>query len=376
MQIHSEHAPTAFTALVLAAGALALTGCGSRTEAIGNVDAPAKEATAIKRAVLASACLPRHRCRVGRIRIASSNSSYADAGIIDPKFGVAAWAVLHRDGGDWKVIDLGISAVGCGVVADQVKRDLLLGCPGVKRTGRPAPRPIYTNANWRRVVANPDWHKGARASFYGRIRAIRQESTGTYFWIFANLEKSQSTIVTVPDTTTSLYQDDFVKVVGQIKGLFRGQAIFGVKFRGPLVAASRVKRVPPLSVRSTPNNASFANPFVEADVVFDPWKLEWAQDETRVFMRVTNKSSSPLSIFPDEAHLTVSGRTYDTAFSDRRYPQLAVTLRPKATTSGVIVFAPMKVNFNNMKLTFSVRSFDTSVGDNGNLEVSWTWHGR
>lgn len=89
-------------------------------------------AGAIRRYVATSGCCATSRFAVPRIRISATDPDFASADLLGwdaagtPIQG--AVAVLRRDAGTWKVLDIGTDSTGCGIPAPAVRRELRVSC--------------------------------------------------------------------------------------------------------------------------------------------------------------------------------------------------------------------------------------------------------
>jgi uncharacterized protein YdeI (BOF family) len=261
------------------------------------------------------------------------------------------------------------------------------GC-GSSGSGSPSPPPAttsappeasgsgehFTNADWSTVESDPDAHKGASVVLTGKVFQIQRDQKGTYVQMWADAKNSdENTIIGISDPSFTVNEQDLIKVRGTVKGKFSGQNGFGADVSAAIVLADTVTKVSPLALRSAPITSAKAGAWTYSGITIHPWRVEWAADETRVFLKVTNNSSAPLSVYGSSAHMIADGQQFDATYSTNDYPDISSDLQPSASTSGVIVFPAMDANAAEVKLTVEASSENSDIGDYGQLKPTWTW---
>jgi hypothetical protein len=109
----------------------------------------------------------------------------------------------------------------------------------------------------------------------------------------------------------------------------------------------------------------------QAGITITVQKVEFAEDETRVFVAVKNGSSAEFSLYSSSGKAVEGGRQYESTFSSTEYPELSSDLVPGAFTSGVIVFPKMRPK-GGLDVYLEGSSEDYDVGDYGTL--NWRFH--
>jgi hypothetical protein len=101
-------------------------------------------------------------------------------------------------------------------------------------------------------------------------------------------------------------------------------------------------------------------------------KVEFAEDETRVFLAVKNGSSAQFNFYGSSGKAVQGGRQYESTYSGTDYPELSSDLVPGVFTSGVVVFPKMRPNAG-LDLYFEGSSENYAVGDYGTLSWRFRW---
>jgi hypothetical protein len=245
------------------------------------------------------------------------------------------------------------------------------------RTHVTSPRPSsesFSNDDWATVEAHPDSYKGATVNLVGKVFQIRTADDGTpAIQIWADPKNNaQNTVVYVP-STSGINDQDFVRVRGTVYGTFEGENAFGAKLRLPVVDAESVAKVSGLELASPAVATVRGKPSRIAGLTIHPWKVEWAQDETRVFLKVENRSGYDFSVYGHSARLVIDGEQFNATFTSADYPEISSDLLDGARTSGVIVFPPTDPEATSTKLTIEGYSDNSDLGRYGSISTSWGW---
>jgi hypothetical protein len=232
----------------------------------------------------------------------------------------------------------------------------------------------FDASNWAVVQSDPDAHKGARAEFIGKVfTAPERDNDGTYLQVWEDAQNSENNVIVgYRDPNFPVQEGDYVRVVGTVKGKFTGKNAFGAKLTVPTVIADTLKVVDAIDA-APPAIATLGKATgTQAGITITVRKVEFAANETRVFVRVRNGSNANVSIYDSSAKAVQSGRQYDATFSTADYAQLSDDLVPGASTSGVIVFPKMKPS-GPLKLILDANSANSDIGNYGTLTYTFTW---
>ena len=259
------------------------------------------------------------------------------------------------------------------------------GCGGTssKPTTTAAAAPTTTAAsassesfdrdNWE-LESDPSAHKGASVDFVGKVfTAPERDAKGVYLQVWEDARNSENnTIVAYADPSFQVQEEDYVHVVGTVKGKFSGKNAFGAQLTVPTVLAQTLKVVPATAAASPALSTLGRATSTQAGITISVSKVEFADDETRVFLRVHNGSNYGVSVYDSSMKAVQSGRQYDSTYSNSGYPEISSDLLAGAATSGVVVFPKMNPN-GNLKLVVEANSEDSNVGRYGTLSYIFTW---
>lgn len=193
------------------------------------------------------------------------------------------------------------------------------------------------------MFSDPDQFKGKYVKLSGQV-FLEPEDTGDYIGlqVYSNPESFDNNfLVKAPKDGTEYTNDSYVVVDGKIEGTITGENLVGGTVSAPLIDADTVeisnyKDV----VRPTIKEYTFES--LSADQYgysVSVTKVEFAEQETRVYATVKNNGGSKFSIFGYSAKLIQNGQQYETEmnfYAD--YPDLQSEVLPGTESSGVLVF--------------------------------------
>lgn len=172
--------------------------------------------------------------------------------------------------------------------------------------------------------------------------------------------------------------DDYVIVDGQIVGTFEGTNAFGTSIECPQINAVTIEKqsymeaIVPTINEITPENAVSEQNGITLKVD----KIEFAEQETRVYLTATNASSDKFSFSVYDIKITQNGQQIsqdDDSMSryEGEYPELDYEILPNASSTGVLVFPTIDSSASfqiyaegysdNWELDFSPFTIDISV---------------
>jgi hypothetical protein len=230
------------------------------------------------------------------------------------------------------------------------------------------------NGDWSEVVAGPDAFRGANVTLTGRVFAIQNSANNKYrairIWADPRTGGEETTIVATQGLP--ILVDDYIRVKGVLAGTLKKGNTFGVKVKGPVVVSSRLARVTAVAAASPTRKRLRGKSYTVFNVTLTPYRVDLAEDEVRVFLRIQNRTGSTLHYAPFQSYILSDG-VKSTTKPNLGYPQMPPDIGPESTATGVTTFAPVNPSLN-FKFVTKFSSDDTSVGNLGNTTpIIWTW---
>ena len=145
--------------------------------------------------------------------------------------------------------------------------------------------------------------------------------------------------------------------------MFYGQNMLGTSISAPLIITTNIKKSSYIDVCSPTIKSVNVNQKQSqygCDVIVD--KVEFASDETRVYVTVTNNSNYNFNVYMYSAKLTQNGKQYEYESNyDADYEEIQTEILPGITTSGIITFPSINQSSFNFILDGSSDNWYTDI---------------
>lgn len=194
--------------------------------------------------------------------------------------------------------------------------------------------------------ADPNAYKGKYIKLSGKIfNGPDSEDGYVAYQAWHDIDGNNNDFVFgMEDSGEQFQPDDYVIVDGKISGTFEGENAFGGTVTSPIINAisvekqSYIEAVVPTIKELTPESAVFEQHGVSLKVD----KIEFAEDETRIYLTETNSSTDKFSMWVYSMKIVQNGQQIEQGFSSSSYegdyPELASEILPNASSSGIVVF--------------------------------------
>ncbi len=173
------------------------------------------------------------------------------------------------------------------------------------------------------------------------LNAPEVTEDGLVFQMWTDIENmDNNTIVSVQDTDLKLEDGDYVRVVGIVGDSVEGENMLGGKVSALTVRARECEKISyKEAVSPTLKEISVNQTQTQFGYAVTVQKVEFAEKETRVYIKVDNHGSSYFSLYSFDAKLSQNGKQYKEEDNwDADYPEIEPELLQGNYTEGVIVF--------------------------------------
>jgi phosphorylcholine metabolism protein LicD len=221
---------------------------------------------------------------------------------------------------------------------------------------------LLAKEDYGKMYTDPTAYKGYEVDFYCEIFGnIQKDNNGTYFQAWGDPDKSErNTFIKSTDSKLNVTTNDIIHVVGIVEGSYTGENAFGAKITAPSIIASKVEK--------TDYKTAFLPAVKTIDVnkevnqngyVINVSKVELAEKETRVYMKVTNNSQKNINFYSFNSKITQGSKQFDEQTNYKTdYPDLQSNIMPGISTEGIIAYQPVDINGDTIKLNFEGNSND------------------
>ena len=161
-------------------------------------------------------------------------------------------------------------------------------------------------------------------------------------------------------------------MAGTVSGAYKGENALGADLTLPTVAADSVVKTDALAAASPAESTLGRSTWSQSGIAITINKVEFASDETRVFVTVANHSGASFSFYGSSMKAISGGSQVDSDFSPEEYPELASDIESGARSSGVVTF-PKLDSSRALKLVCEGYSDDMNIGDYGSIKTTFQW---
>lgn len=194
------------------------------------------------------------------------------------------------------------------------------------------------------VVTNPDSYKGKYIKFCGIVSSVESDEDAYGLQTYVDLDYNNSALVEVPKSLMpeAPNSGDFLNIDAKIDGSFDGQTVMGVDSTWARLTAESVEKTTYIdSFGKADTTWEFTDKAIEQNgVTVDVTKVEFAKDETRLYVTATNNSSATMNLWFSSAKIILNGQQIDQTYGNyyEEYQEPSSDIIPGVSTSGVITF--------------------------------------
>lgn len=200
----------------------------------------------------------------------------------------------------------------------------------------------FTRENLSQLLTDPKRYKGASVDVVGKVFGeVEVSESGVAWQMWGDPKKSEFNIaVAYAKPGFAIRSDDFVHVVGVVNGELKGKNAFGAEIVTAIVQATSAEVVDalaaaPPALKTAATNATQEQKGLSVTVE----KIEFAAEETRVFLSINNGTGAKVSFYTFNAKLVQGSTQIEPESSFDEYPEVQSELLPGVKSSGVIAFA-------------------------------------
>ncbi|MCY7762892.1 DUF4352 domain-containing protein [Bacillus spizizenii] len=213
---------------------------------------------------------------------------------------------------------------------------------------------LYTNANQ---------FKNYKVDLYVKVFDVEQDDDGTYLQGYNNPEKlSKNTLIMSDDSDLDIKDDDIIHVVGTVKDKYNGENALGGSVSAPRIIADSIEKSDyatafapakkTINVDKTQNQHGFA---------LTLQKVELAEKETRLYVKIENKSQDEISFYDFNAKIIADNKQLERKDDLSSYPKIQSEILPGVNTEGVIVFPKIESKTAKIILEGSSENYDITI---------------
>ncbi|MGL5550581.1 MAG: hypothetical protein ACRDD4_12855 [Culicoidibacterales bacterium] len=222
------------------------------------------------------------------------------------------------------------------------------GCSGSdEKLDEPKEKVYVPQSEINKVYSNPDDYIGQYISLTGQVFGTPEfDDEGVYFQMWANPSSYDlNTVVIVDDPSFKVQIDDYIKLEGVIIEKFEGENSFGGLITALQVITTSIEVSDYISVMSPTVLEVVQKDLVNiqngVETRID--KVEFAENETRVYYSVTNNTAEKYSFYDYGLIAVQNGKQINSTLNwEAGYPEVSGDILSGITVEGVIAFPAME----------------------------------
>lgn len=214
-----------------------------------------------------------------------------------------------------------------------------------------------------KMISDPKKYKNSKVDFYAKVfTEPEKDDDGTYLQVYADNNSDRNVIVGIENPDLEVKLDDVIHVTGTVKDVFEGENAMGGTVTAPVIKADKIEVSDYATAFSPTLKTIDVNKEMEQHgFLLKVNKIEIAENETRVFVNITNNSKDTISFFSFNSKLIVDNKQLELLDNyDANYPEVQSEILPGIQSEGVILFPKIPE-------TGSIKLFMEGSSDNYNL---------
>lgn len=235
---------------------------------------------------------------------------------------------------------------------------IMIGCGGENKssaanTNKTESTKLLTAVEFEQMYSDISKFKGNKVDFYAKVfTQPEKDDKGTYFQCYANNNNNLNTMVGIGDPKSDVKEGDIVHIIGTIKDKFEGENGFGAKIVAPIISADKIEKADYATAFAPAIKTVELNKEInQHGYIIKVNKVEFAKQETRVYLTITNNSKDKISFYSFNTKATQGNKQFEIKDNyDTNYPELKSEILPNIKEDGIITFQPMNPDGENVKL--------------------------
>ena len=224
------------------------------------------------------------------------------------------------------------------------------------------------------VASNPDSYTGKYIKFTGIVSSVDSNDDIYGCQVYVDMDYNNSVLVEIPKSVMpeAPKSNDLINFDAKIEKAKDGQTVMGVDSTWAYLVADSAEKTTYLdSFGKADTTWEFTDKVSEQNgISISVTKVEFAKDETRIYVTATNNSSDKMNIWSSSSNVIQNGQQYAQTYnynSFEEYPELSSDLLPGATSSGILCFDKLdpaalqlyiEGSSDNYEIEFSPFTFD------------------
>lgn len=213
------------------------------------------------------------------------------------------------------------------------------------------------------LFTTPEKFKSHCAELIGKVFKVEYTDDGVAVQMWQDFKSCNNNIIVyVLDSDFKVKEDEFLKVTGIVGDVFEGENMMGAKITAPTITAREYSVVDYMEAAMPAKKTLDVNQTqTQYGYSVTVQKVEFADEETRVYVKVDNGGSDKFSLYSFNAKLVQNGKQYDEQSNfEADYPEIQSDLLVGSSSEGIIAFPAIKEEgFNLIFEAYSDNFYET-----------------
>lgn len=210
------------------------------------------------------------------------------------------------------------------------------------------------------VYTNPEKYKGKFLKVKGKIfTEIQEYENIKAFQMFGDAKNSEQNTIVYARTNKDLKEGDFIMADGKIEGSFDGKNAYGASINAIELDEAEISSIEPKEVFApTIEEKNIDQTSTQNNIYITVSKIEFAKNETRVYVRVKNNSNDEFEFWEYESKILQENKQFDFKDDfDYEYKRISDAIYPNIEDEGMLIF-PAIDRYKPFTLVFDGSSED------------------
>ena len=191
------------------------------------------------------------------------------------------------------------------------------------------------------LYTEPKKFKNKGVKLMGRIFSVEEDGDDNYLQVFVEVSGDEkNTIVKDLVSKEKFKENEIVYIEGIVTDEFKGENAFGAEVLAPAIEATKVEKKSFMEAyRPTIKELSVSESKEQNNIKITIEKIELAEKETRVYLKVKNDSDNKFNLYTHTAKIIQDGKQFEEEYIfEDDYKEIQTDISPGVETDGIILF--------------------------------------
>jgi hypothetical protein len=164
------------------------------------------------------------------------------------------------------------------------------------------------NLTGKQLVDNPDGYKCHQVQLVGKVFNTEKKDGKAAVQVWTDAEKSEGNVIVFYEGKVDLANDDYVQFTGVVGDAVNGKNAFGGQVNAPIVNATKIAKISrDIAIAPAIKTVSPKLTQDKSGLAITVKKIEYAKNETRVYMSVKNTGTKTANFYAFDLRLVQNG---------------------------------------------------------------------